>query len=95
MKNNLPQDVLALGTARSVIRELFEFGKIRAAEVDGVRARVKRGGECLGRACGGQELGQLFHTERLLPNRSPGSICSYFCVTCCSSGVISISGACS
>jgi len=33
MKNSLPQDVLALGTARSVIRELFEFGKIRAAEV--------------------------------------------------------------
>ena len=33
VNNSLPQDVLALGTARSVIRELFEFGKIRAAEV--------------------------------------------------------------
>lgn len=33
MKNQLPQDVLALGTARSVIRELFEFGKARGAQI--------------------------------------------------------------
>lgn len=31
--NPFPQDMVALGTARSVIRELFEFGKVRAREV--------------------------------------------------------------
>ena len=29
----LSKDMLALGTRRSVIREIFEFGKKRAAEV--------------------------------------------------------------
>lgn len=31
--NLLPQDMVSLGTARSVIRELFEFGKARAAVI--------------------------------------------------------------
>ncbi len=30
---NLNEQMVALGTQRSVIRELFEFGKIRAAEI--------------------------------------------------------------
>lgn len=33
MENHLPEKVVALGTARSEIRELFEFGKKRAAVV--------------------------------------------------------------
>jgi aspartate aminotransferase len=29
----LPQEMIQLGTNRSVIRELFEYGKLRAAQV--------------------------------------------------------------
>ena len=30
---NLNERMVALGTQRSIIRELFEFGKLRAAEI--------------------------------------------------------------
>ncbi len=34
---NLNEQMVALGTQRSVIRELFEFGKIRAAAIQACR----------------------------------------------------------
>ena len=66
--------------------------EISSAEINGIRARIQRGGKRLGRARGSQELGELSHTERRSPKRSSRSSCSYFCVICCSSGEISISG---
>lgn len=33
MALNLPQDVLALGNTRNIMREIFEYGKLRAAQV--------------------------------------------------------------
>ena len=33
MQAQLPQRMVGLGTQRSVIRELFEFGKLRAAQI--------------------------------------------------------------